>query len=151
MKAQTQKIRCRLLYSTEELFNDSEKKPTRHYDIVLTDIKYHQIIPRQTPSLIRQAEKSMRSGKLNRVHSTNIKAISDNEKTVEMSVTLLDNHDIERIKARSIKENRIIRVLVPENGLPIYAGKDAVDFIRAHPDLVQKMQRLDGSKKRRKV
>lgn len=138
-----------LVYSTEELFKDGEQKPSAYYDVVLTDIQYHNQIPRKPVPLIRQIEKFQRSGKLRRAYSDKIEA-HDNDKTVDLGVTIFDLPE-EKIKERLIKENKILRIFAPKSGLPIFAGQDAIEFFKAHPELVEKMQRIDRSKKRCKV
>lgn len=68
-KIKPQKVECELVYSTEELFKDGEKKPTQYCDFFLTDFRYHLAIPRKPNSLIRQIKKFQRGGKVNRAYS----------------------------------------------------------------------------------
>ena len=148
----TQKILFQLVYSTEELFSKSENKPTAYADYLLTDIKIHASSPRKPSPLIRQVEKSTRSGKYNRTYSDGKNVCKDADHTVETSFSLFENDAaIIKAKERALKENKILRIYAPQDGLPIFAAKDAVEFVKAHPELVEKMQRIDRSKKRRKI
>jgi len=148
----TQKLLYKLVYSTEELFKNGERKPSGYADYLLTDIKIHASQPRKPTSLIRQIEKSARSGKYNRAYSDLEKNSNGIDHTAETSLPLFENDtEIQKAKDRALKENKILRIYAPESGLPIFAAEDAVEFVKAHPELVEKMERLDKKKSRRKL
>jgi hypothetical protein len=99
---------------------------TRFVDVLVTDIGLHTNLPRNSPTIDRAVQKSIRSGKPGRAYFEQ-KVVAIDEET--RTVTLRFTPPIELIeKAR--REGKEIRFILPEN-TPIYAGKDMVEKIQA--------------------
>lgn len=105
---------------------------SRYYDIVLSDIQLHVQKPRKPESFLRKVMKSIRSGKPGRAYSkiSDFKVNADD--TFELPIAFSPEEQAKFDQAKA--EGKQIRIFRPKGGLNIYAGKDVVEYMKAHPE-----------------
>jgi len=89
-------------------------------DITITDIQLHSTKATNPKSLYRKIEKSIRNGKPGRAFSNQIK--------LNQNGTF--NFSIPALKEKEHSKNKI-RLLVPKDGIPVFAGKDLIVKIKS--------------------
>lgn len=102
-------------------------------DIILTDVQLHIQRPRKPQTLLRKVLKYLRSGKPERAYSTELKTTSD-DGTFEFVIPLSEE-DRRRL------ERGEIRLSMPKGGIPIFAGKDLIEYAKAHPEKLKGLDR----------
>lgn len=102
----------------------------KYCDILLTDIQLHVQKPRKPKSVRRIIEKTLRNDKDSfRVYSNQYKADEKN-KTLWIKFDQLTPEIQIKVKAAE-REGKIVRFLVPKDGIPVYNGPDAVEKFKA--------------------
>lgn len=102
----------------------------KNYDIILTDIQLHAQKPRKPDSFFRKIMKSLRSRKSGRAYST--LPTSNTNGTFVLPITLSPEEQVDLARAKS--EGKNIRFFIPKAGLPMYAGQDVNEYLKAHPE-----------------
>jgi hypothetical protein len=105
-------------------------QPTEFYDIILTDIQLHVQKTCNTRSLYRAAVKSIRNKKPGRAYTSAIKMMPDGRFQIRF-----DSPDMQKQIAAAERAGKTIRFLIPRGGLPVFVGKDTIEFIKAHPNI----------------
>jgi hypothetical protein len=100
-------------------------------DIVFTDIQLHVVKPRKPIPLSRAIEKSVRSGRLGRAFTNNF-SIEENGK---FSISFPTPPELEKVTADAKRRGKTVRYILPEGGIPVFAGKDMIE------NLISKMER----------
>jgi len=98
-------------------------------NIILTDIQFHMCEPRKPLSPVRSMEKSLHNNKPGRWYSKNIPA--PNKQDATLTLPILETSELGKFIAKLQAEGTKFRLFVPKRGLPVYAGKDTVEFIEA--------------------
>lgn len=111
----------------------SEEDKNKYLDIVLTDIQLHTNKHSHPKPFDRQLAKSLRNGKPGRVYNTlpPPKQSPEDIKSNGFKMNLMSLPEIQRAAVEAQKQGKILRVFYPKNGLPVYAGNDTVEFIKA--------------------
>ena len=124
-----------LLYSSseEDGIKIDETKPVKYLDIFLTPQQLHiQKAPNPNDTVIRKVQKAIRSGKEQRLY-TNI-----DPKEKKFLFNFYTEKQLEELKKMAKKENKILRILVPESSLEPQLGLDMIEFLKAHPEILQR-------------
>lgn len=116
--------------------NEPIKSP--YHDIIMTDITLHARTFRKPLTWYRTILKSFRSGKPGRAYFNN-SIIRDKDGHVRISIPL--PQAIQDQISAAKHAGKKVRIFVPKDGLPLLAGKDTIEFIKAHPELVKKVQK----------
>lgn len=112
---------------------------TEYLDIFLTDIQLHaQKMPNPAP-LLRAVEKTVRSNKPSGRAYGKISNVNKQNFTMEFSIPLDDATQARIKKAKN--EGKKIRIFMPQRGLNMYLGSDAMEKIAA--DKRKKDSRFD--------
>lgn len=106
-----------------------DNKNQKFCDILLTDIQFHMCEPRKPLSPVRTIEKSLRNNKPGRWYNKNLPMP---KKDGTFTIPIFENSEIGRFIKRKEAEGMKIRIFMPKSGLFAYAGKDTVEFIKAH-------------------
>ena len=93
--------------------------------IILTHAECHVAKPRKPVSILRVAEKCLRSGKLGKAFTTHF--VTRKNGSLEITFDLLPK-DIRKKAMES--GQKYIKIFVPKDGLPIYAGSDTLQKIK---------------------
>lgn len=94
-------------------------------DIVFTDIQLHVVKPRKPIPLSRAIEKSVRSGRLGRAFTNNF-SIEENGR---FSISFPTPPELEKVTDDAEHRGKTVRFMFPKEGLPVYAGKDMVEYL----------------------
>lgn len=110
----------------------------QYIDIQLTDIKLHTVKPTNPPSFARVIGKFLYNGLPGRIYSKLflVKKSQTAEPKLQLTIPLSDEW-AEKINALE-KEGKKVRFIIPNGILPIYAGKDMVEFINAKKNRIAK-------------
>lgn len=92
-------------------------------DIVFTDLQLHVVKPRKPIPLSRAIEKSIRNGRLGRAYTTNFTMMENREFRVEFPTP----PELEKITADAERSGKTVRYILPEGGIPVFAGKDMIE------------------------
>ena len=106
--------------------NKKELKNNYHY-ITLTDIQVHVQKPRKPLPWYRAIIKALKNKKPGRFYSTEMTTKKDGSTTVSFSLP----PKIQREMEETEKAGKIVKLLVPKDGLPIHAGPDTIEKIEA--------------------
>ena len=101
-----------------------------YHDIVLKDIKLHVATRRKPLSFLRSILKVIRSGKPEGRYYQNNPPLVRKDGKFEFSIPLPKNvqEQIETAK----KKGEVVRIMMPKGGIPVYAGDDMIEFVKAH-------------------
>lgn len=97
-----------------------------YIDISITNLQLHVTEPRKPSSVGRVIERSIQSKKEHRAYSTDIKKMDGD--TFRL---IFHNPEIEKIIEKAEKEGKKVRFIMPKDGIPVYLGKDASEFIKS--------------------
>ncbi len=114
-----------------------ETNKLQYHDIILTDITLHAQTFRKPLPWYRMILRSLRAGKPGRVYFNSGISQEKNGKA-RIKIPLPDALKDEIIRAE--QAGKKIRIFVPKSGLPLLAGKDTVEFMNAHPELLKKVK-----------
>lgn len=110
-----------------------QEKPKKYFDYLITDIHLHVTKPTNPKPLDYHLIKASKNKKPFRVHRKlpppDKMDLNDADHTFKMM--LFDNQEIQRAKAEAERRGLIFRVLMPAEGIPIYAGRDSVEYLEA--------------------
>ena len=95
-----------------------------YHDVFLTDFQMHISEPRKPLPWYRAILKSFRNKKTGRFYTKNAKTDINENGTFETSIPLPPATQEEIKKAKM--SGKKIRFIIPEEGVPIFAGKDLV-------------------------
>ncbi|MBM3206671.1 MAG: hypothetical protein FJZ43_03565 [Candidatus Staskawiczbacteria bacterium] len=113
------------------------EKESKYCDILLTDIQLHTIKPTNPPSLARVIAKFLRNGLPGRIYSTFFQVQKDNkENPLRLSIPLTKEWEDKVTELE--KAGKKIRFIIPGGGIPIYAGKDMIEFMKAKKNRILK-------------
>lgn len=104
---------------------NKSRKQHKPISIILTHAECHVAKPRKPVSILRVAEKCLRSGKLGKAFTTHF--ITRKNGSLEMTFDLLPKN-IQRTAMES--GQKYIKIFAPKSGLPIYAGNDTLEKIK---------------------
>lgn len=113
-----------------------EKDPNCYY-IYLTDFIFHHQIPVNPKSWHRTVEKSFRSNKSGRLYGHQAPTFKFENGKVEFMLPLPPDMQ-EQIKNAQAAGKSIVLVM-PEEGVPIYLGKDLMEKVKADMNRVKRM------------
>ena len=106
---------------------EKHNKTNKYYDIILTDIQLHYQQPANPKSAFRKIFKSIKTNKPGRFFGTIIP--HSQNKNLMMSSTL-NPQTIKEIQDAQ-KLGKKIRIIIPKEDIPIYAGKDLIEKLKA--------------------
>ena len=110
------------------------KKDIQYEDVFLTHIELH-VKKFRNKSWIHTIMKSIQNKKPGVFHGKpTITKITDNIYTSAMPIPPDTQAQIDRAK----KDGKELRFHVPKGGLPIYPGKDMIEFLEAHKKIIHK-------------
>ncbi|MFA7309063.1 MAG: hypothetical protein WC045_03255 [Patescibacteria group bacterium] len=98
-------------------------------DVYIYDLELNVQLPRKPKSVGRVIERSINTKTEQRAYSTDIKQIEGSKDTVRV---IFHNPEIERAHALAKKQGKKLRIRMPEGGAPVFLGKDAIEFLKAH-------------------
>lgn len=96
---------------------------TEYVDVILTDIQLHRQKPTNPKPMAEVFHKASLNGKPGRAYGTDVKANPDG--TFTMALPLYG-----KLK-KAAESGKQLRFHMPKDGLPIYLGQDALEFIAA--------------------
>jgi len=108
--------------------NEKEHKD-EYYDVFLTDFQMHVSEPRKPLPWYRAILKSFRNKKPGRFYTKNTKTDINEDETFETSIPLPPATQEEIKKAKM--SGKKIRFIIPEEGVPIFAGKDLIEKVKS--------------------
>jgi len=107
---------------------ENQEKKSEYYDVFLTDFQMHVTEPRKPLPWYRAILKSFRNKKPGRFYTKNAKININKDGTFETTIPLSPTIQEEIKKAKN--SGKKIRFVIPEEGIPIFAGKDLVEKIK---------------------
>ncbi|NQU84018.1 MAG: hypothetical protein HQ536_04895 [Parcubacteria group bacterium] len=106
--------------------------------VILTHAECHTTKPRKPLSILRVAEKCLRSGKSGKAFTTN--SIVRKNGPSKITFDLLPKE----IQEKAVKsKQKYIKVFVPKGGLPIYAGDDTLEKIKKGKRVIHRKLKFD--------
>lgn len=108
---------------------EGKSKKDEYHDVFLTDFQMHVSEPRKPLPWYRAIFKSFRNKKPGRFYVKDAKIDISEDGTFETSIPLPPATQEEIKKARIAGKK--IRFIVPEEGVPIFAGKDVIEKIKS--------------------
>lgn len=109
---------------------NNPKDETGYYDILLSDIQLHNTLPRKPLPWYRAIIKSFRNKKPGRFYTKDFSVEKTNE-TSKFRLSIPLSKEIEEKVEEANKLGKKIRIITPENGIPIYLGKDTIEFLKS--------------------
>ena len=108
----------------------NQKKKTEYYDVLLTDVQMHVTEPRKPLSWYRAILKSLRSKKAGRFFTKDFSIIKK-DKAFESRARFPISEQVRKQIEEAQKSGKKIRLWVPKKGIPVYLGKDAIEFLKS--------------------
>jgi len=106
------------------------ERQTEYHDVLLTDIQMHVVEPRKPLPWYRTILKSFRNKKPGRFFTKDFSMIKK-DKTFEARVSFPLPEEIRKQMEEAQKSGKKIRLWMPKNGIPVYPGKDVIEFLKA--------------------
>lgn len=106
------------------------EKQTEYHDVFLTDIQMHVVKTRKPLPWYRAILKSFRNKKPGRFFTKDFSIIKK-DKTFEAKISFPLPEEIRKQMEEAQKSGKKIRLWVPKNGIPVYPGKDIIEFLKS--------------------
>jgi len=103
---------------------------SEHFNIVISDIQLHSVIPRKPIPWYRAVTKAFKNklfGKTSRFYTTYQTRLEDG--LIKVSFTLPPK--IKKEKEEAEKSGKTIRLIYPPNGIPMILAKDAIEKLQS--------------------
>lgn len=101
-----------------------------YQDVFLTDIQMHVVEPRKPLPWYRAILKSFRNKKPGRFFSKAF-SMTEKDKTFEANVRFPLPEKVRKQMEEAQKSGKKIRLWMPKDGIPIYPGKDVIEFLNS--------------------
>lgn len=106
-------------------------KDGQKYKIIqITDIQLHTTPKIPTPSTGKKIQKAFKSEKPDRIYSKIDKATVPNNQTFTLELLKADPDFVKMIQEEEAKGYKVL-IAIPNGGIPIFPGKDTVEFMRS--------------------
>jgi len=112
------------------------EKQAEYHTIFITDLQLHVLKPRKPLPWYRVAMKAIRSELAHRAHTTQF-YMSPNESQPSTITFPFPQETIAEME-RATAQGKKIRFIIPDKGIPIYPGKDMLEYMAAKRNKILK-------------
>ena len=108
-----------------------QKKDGMKYKIIhITDIALHTSQKTPTPSVGKKVQKAFENNKPDRIYSNLKKPTVTGNVTITLDILKMDPDFVKMVQAEEAQGYKIL-IQLPKAGVPIFAGKDTVEFMNS--------------------